>query len=176
MPGHIKKRASWQFTVDLGPQPLQRCPACRKRHRTKERGHLERCPRCRGSVGGRPGAAARVSLRSCHQAGSRDRAGEGGRRCRQRHPYRSPQLLMDDFLCDQWLPAAAAGWRGPPRAPHAPRRHRRHRRAQQRLQGVVVLVGVEWGSDACDVLGREKWGNRWALRKIPSNRGPCGHG
>ena len=28
MRGHIKKRATWQFVVDLGPQPLQHCPVC----------------------------------------------------------------------------------------------------------------------------------------------------
>ena len=31
MRGHIKKRGTWQFVVDLGLQPLQRCPPCHKR-------------------------------------------------------------------------------------------------------------------------------------------------
>ena len=35
MRGHSKKRSTWQFTIDLGLQPLQRCPACRKRCWTK---------------------------------------------------------------------------------------------------------------------------------------------
>ena len=51
MRGHIKKRSTWQFTADLGLQPLQlqRCPACRKRYWTKD-GRLKHCPRCQGPM------------------------------------------------------------------------------------------------------------------------------
>ena len=49
MRGHIKKRSSWQFTIDLGPQPLQRCPTCKKRYWTKG-DRLKRCPKCYGPL------------------------------------------------------------------------------------------------------------------------------
>ena len=49
MRGHIKKRSTWQFTVDLGLQPLQRCPACRKRYWTRD-GRLTCCPKCGGPL------------------------------------------------------------------------------------------------------------------------------
>ena len=32
MPGHLKKRATWEYVAELGPQPLERCPACHKRY------------------------------------------------------------------------------------------------------------------------------------------------
>jgi len=47
MRGHIRKRATWQITVDFGMQPLQRCPACRKRYWTRD-GRLPGCPKCGG--------------------------------------------------------------------------------------------------------------------------------
>ena len=49
MRGHIKKRASWQFVVDLGPQPLQHCPTCRKRY-WSDRGRFKACPKCHGAL------------------------------------------------------------------------------------------------------------------------------
>jgi integrase len=49
MRGHITKRATWQFVVDLGPRPLQRCPACRKRY-WLERERLRTCPKCHGPL------------------------------------------------------------------------------------------------------------------------------
>jgi integrase len=47
--GHVNKRSTWQFVVDLGPQPLQRCPTCRKRYWTEQK-RLKRCPQCHGPL------------------------------------------------------------------------------------------------------------------------------
>src|SRR5660398_180011 len=49
MQGHIKKRATWEYVAELGPQPLQRCPSCRKRFWIK-RERLPSCPICRGPL------------------------------------------------------------------------------------------------------------------------------
>ena len=49
MRGHIKKRGTWQYTLELGLRPLQRCPACRKRYWV-EKERLKRCPRCQGPL------------------------------------------------------------------------------------------------------------------------------
>src|SRR5680860_1402401 len=49
MQGHIKKRATWEYVAELGPQPLQRCPSCRKRFWIK-RERLASCPICRGPL------------------------------------------------------------------------------------------------------------------------------
>src|SRR5680860_226007 len=49
MRGHIKKRATWEYVAELGPQPLQRCPSCHKRFWIK-RDRLPCCPLCRGPL------------------------------------------------------------------------------------------------------------------------------
>ncbi|HZK48266.1 MAG TPA: Arm DNA-binding domain-containing protein, partial [Thermoleophilia bacterium] len=49
MQGHIKKRATWEYVAELGPQPLQRCPSCRKRYWIK-RERLDSCPVCQGPL------------------------------------------------------------------------------------------------------------------------------
>jgi len=49
MRGSIEKRSTWQFTMDLGLQSLQRCPACRKRYWRKD-GRLKCCPKCQGPL------------------------------------------------------------------------------------------------------------------------------
>ena len=49
MRGHINKRSSWQFVIDLGLRPLQRCPACRKRYWVEGK-RLDACPRCLGPL------------------------------------------------------------------------------------------------------------------------------
>jgi hypothetical protein len=43
MRGHLKKRATWEYVAELGPQALQRCPACHKRFWIK-REWLSNCP------------------------------------------------------------------------------------------------------------------------------------
>ena len=52
MRGHVNRRSTWQFVVELGPQPLQRCPSCRKRY-WSDRGRLHGCPKCDGPLEGR---------------------------------------------------------------------------------------------------------------------------
>jgi hypothetical protein len=47
MQGHLKKRATWEYVAELGPQPLQRCPASRQRCWIK-RERLAAGPLCHG--------------------------------------------------------------------------------------------------------------------------------
>lgn len=49
MRGHLKKRATWEYVAELGPQPLQRCPVCHKRFWIK-RERLPNCPLCHGPL------------------------------------------------------------------------------------------------------------------------------
>ncbi len=104
MRGHIKKRATWQFTVDLGLQPLQRCPACRKRYWTKD-GRLRRCPRCQGPL--EDGLARRQEFHSGYASkkeAEAELAKVAGAIAGGTHVEAS-RLLVDDFLRTQWLPA-----------------------------------------------------------------------
>jgi len=104
MRGHIKKRSTWQFTVDLGLQPLQRCPACRKRYWTKD-GRLKRCPKCQGPLEDR--LERRQEFHSgflTKREAEQELAKVAGAIAGGTHIAAS-RLLVDDFLRSQWLPA-----------------------------------------------------------------------
>jgi integrase len=104
MRGHIKKRSTWQFTVDLGLQALQRCPACRKRYWTKD-GRLKRCPKCQGPL------EDRLERRQeFHSGFATKREAEvelakvAGAIASGMH-IEASRMLVDDFLRNHWLPA-----------------------------------------------------------------------
>jgi hypothetical protein len=102
--GHIKKRSTWQFTIDLGMQPLQRCPACRKRYWTKD-GRLKRCPKCQGPL--EEGLARRQEFHSGFLTKREAELGLAkavGAIANGTH-IEASRLLLDDFLKSQWLPA-----------------------------------------------------------------------
>jgi integrase len=104
MRGHIKKRSTWQFTVDLGLQPLQRCPACRKRYWTKD-GRLKRCPKCSGPL--EDGLARRQEFHSGYASkkeAETELAKVAGALASGTH-IEASRLLLDDFLKKRWLPA-----------------------------------------------------------------------
>lgn len=104
MRGHIRKRSTWQFTVDLGLQPLQRCPACRKRYWLKD-GRLKRCPKCQGLL--EEGLERRQEFHSgfaTKKEAERELAKVAGAIASGTHIDVS-RLLVDDFLRNHWLPA-----------------------------------------------------------------------
>jgi len=104
MRGHIKKRSTWQFTADLGLQPLQRCPACRKRYWTKD-GRLKRCPRCQGVL--EDALERRQEFRSgflSRREAETELAKVVAAIATGLH-IEASRLLVDDFLRTQWLPA-----------------------------------------------------------------------
>ncbi|MBN1460107.1 MAG: site-specific integrase [Armatimonadetes bacterium] len=104
MRGHIKKRGTWQFVVDLGAQPLQRCPACRKRY-WGEHGRLRSCPKCHGPL------EDRIERRQEFHTGYQTKK-EAENELAQvlaavasgLHIERS-RMLLADYLRDEWLPA-----------------------------------------------------------------------
>ena len=104
MRGHIKKRSTWQFTIDLGLQPLQRCPACRKRYWTKD-GKLKRCPKCQGSL--EDDLARRQEFHSgfaTKREAETELAKAAGAIANGTH-IEASRLLVEEFLKKQWLPA-----------------------------------------------------------------------
>lgn len=104
MRGHINKRSTWQFVIDLGLRPLQRCPACRKRYWIEEK-RLDVCPRCSGPLedhvqrrqefhtGYKTKREAEEALATTISA-----IGSGS--------YTQPsKTLLAEFLRNEWLPA-----------------------------------------------------------------------
>ena len=104
MRGSIKKRSTWQFVVDLGPQPLQRCPVCHKRY-WSDQGRLKVCPRCHGPLEDRIERRQEfhtgyASKKEAEQELARVLAALAcGVHVRRSH------LLVGDFLLHEWLPA-----------------------------------------------------------------------
>ena len=107
MRGHVKKRSTWQFVLDLGPHPLQRCPACRKRY-WLEREPLRHCPRCQGPLEDR--LARRQEFHTGY-ASKREAEEELAKALAtiSAGTYTQPsKMLLGDFLKGEWLPALEA--------------------------------------------------------------------
>ena len=104
MRGHIKKRATWEFVVDLGPQSLQHCPVCRKRY-WSDRGRLKACPKCRGPLEDR--LARRQEFHTGFESkkeAEQELAKVLAALATGVHIEPSKMLLCD-FLRTEWLPA-----------------------------------------------------------------------
>jgi integrase len=104
MQGHLKKRATWEYVAELGPQPVQRCPACHKRFWiTRDR--LPCCPLCHGPL--------EETIRRRQEM----KAGFGTKREAQEALTKvlaslscgthiePSRLRTREFLTDEWLPA-----------------------------------------------------------------------
>jgi len=104
MRGHVKKRGTWQFVVDLGAQPLQRCPACRKRY-WGEHGRLRCCPKCHGPL------EDRIERRQEFHTGYQTKKEAENELAQVLAAIASglhvepSKMLLADFLRNEWLPA-----------------------------------------------------------------------
>jgi integrase len=106
MQGHIRKRGrgSWEYIIDIGPHPAQRCSACYHRFWVERRPKAE-CPRC----GGR--------LAETEERRRQTKAGFATRKEAQvamnktlvaveEHTYVAPtHLTLREYLTKEWLPA-----------------------------------------------------------------------
>ncbi|OFV82373.1 MAG: hypothetical protein A2W26_05565 [Acidobacteria bacterium RBG_16_64_8] len=104
MRGHVKKRSTWQFVIDLGLHPLQGCPACRKRY-WMEGEPLRRCPKCHGPLEDR--LARRQEFHTGY-ASKREAEEELAKALASitYGTYTQPsKMLLGEFLKDEWLPA-----------------------------------------------------------------------
>ena len=104
MRGHIKKRASWEFVVDLGPQPFQHCSACHKRY-WADRGRLRACPQCSGALEDR--LARRQEFHTGYESkkeAEQELAKVLAALATGGHIEPS-KMLLADFLRTEWLPA-----------------------------------------------------------------------
>ena len=104
MRGHVKKRSTWQFVIDLGLHPLQGCPTCRKRF-WLEREPLQHCPKCHGPLEDR--LARRQEFHTGY-ASKREAEEELAKALASitYGTYTQPsKMLLGEFLKNDWLPA-----------------------------------------------------------------------
>ena len=104
MRGHLRKRRTWEYILELGPQPAQRCESCGRRHWVE--GHERKtCPACAGE------------LKETSERRQRCQAGFATRKVAQAaltavlsalesgvYTERS-DVTLREFLLKEWLPA-----------------------------------------------------------------------
>lgn len=106
MTGHVRQRGGrWEMLLELGEQPAQRCPACRKRYWTDEGTH-DTCPRCGGQLDELVARRQellkdRFATKKAAQKALRDALTD-----REQGTYVPPvDLSTADYLQKRWLPA-----------------------------------------------------------------------
>ncbi len=105
MRGSVKKRATWQYTVELGLQPLQRCAACKKRYWIRAGGRQRHCPRCRGPLeeGMERRQETKTGFRTKREAEEAMATALGA--VVSGTYVVSSKMRLDEFLRKEWLPA-----------------------------------------------------------------------
>ena len=107
MRGHIRKRVTWEYVVELGDWPAQRCMTCSRRFWV-ERRKKPRCPKCGGELNDT------VERRQRCQAGFRTRKeAEDALAEAITAEYKgtsvSPEkMTVSEYLEQEWLPAIAS--------------------------------------------------------------------
>ena len=104
MRGHINKRSTWQFTIDLGPHPLERCPACRKRY-WLEREPLKHCPRCHGPLEDRLERRQEFHTGYASKREAEEELAKAITTITSGTYIQPSKILLGDFLNTEWLPA-----------------------------------------------------------------------
>jgi integrase len=103
MRGHLRKRRTWEYILELGPQPAQRCESCGGRHwvEGKER---KTCSKCGG------GLSATIERRQCCQAGFPTRKAAQAALTTVLCSLESgvyterKDVTLGEFLREEWLP------------------------------------------------------------------------
>ena len=103
MRGHLRKRRTWEYVLELGPQPAQRCRKCGRRHwvEGKER---KTCPVCAGELREtserRQSCQAGFATRKVAQAALTTVLSslESGTYTERK------DITLRDFLLEEWLP------------------------------------------------------------------------
>jgi integrase/predicted RNA-binding Zn-ribbon protein involved in translation (DUF1610 family) len=106
MQGHIRRReaGSWEYTIDIGRSPAQRCRSCGRRFWV-ERRPRERCPGCGGELvladeRRRETKGGYVTRREAQAAMSKVAAA-----VQEQVHVASSHLTVRDYLAKEWLPA-----------------------------------------------------------------------
>lgn len=107
MRGHVRKRSTWEYILELGDQPAQRCTQCRKRFWT-DSSPLKTCPACGGDLRDvlerRQAAHAGFKTKKAAETELNDALGA----VQQGVYIFAPDVTLADFMRDEWLPAIRA--------------------------------------------------------------------
>lgn len=107
MRGHVRKRVTWEYILELGDWPAQRCALCSRRFWV-ERRKKPRCPKCGGEL------KETVERRQRCQAGFRTRTeaedalAEAITAERKGTAVSPEKMTVSEYLEQEWLPAIAS--------------------------------------------------------------------
>jgi len=104
MRGHLRKRATWEFILELGDCPAQRCSACGRRFWV-ERRPRKRCPKCGGDLRETTERRQRcqAGFRTCREA--EDALADALSAQNNGVPICPERLTLARYLEEEWLPA-----------------------------------------------------------------------
>ena len=103
MRGHLRKRRTWEYILELGPQPAQRCQSCGRRQWVEGQ-ERKTCPACGGelkeTIERRQRCQAGFATRKVAQAALTTilSSVESGAYTERR------DITLDEFLREEWLP------------------------------------------------------------------------
>jgi len=105
MRGHIRKRVTWEYVVELGDWPAQRCMTCSRRFWV-ERRKKPRCPKCGGELNDT--VERRQRCQAQREEGKNPRAAVEATVRQVKHPFRAGKLPVRGLYRVQNLLVGAA--------------------------------------------------------------------
>jgi integrase len=103
--GHTRKRGTWEYIIDAGTKPAQRCLECHKRFWVqRDRGRLEACPGCGGELrlGRERYKVTKTGFPT--KSAAEDALATAITEIRRGTHVSPNKLTLGDFLTKKWLP------------------------------------------------------------------------
>ncbi|MHB8870280.1 MAG: tyrosine-type recombinase/integrase [Thermoleophilia bacterium] len=107
MRGHVRKRGTWQFILELGDLPTQRCTVCRRRHWVGRK-PLKACVKCGGPLVDRIERKQQVKTGFATKKEAQAGLTEVLRELQQGSYVEPSKVMVKEFLSLEWLPAIEA--------------------------------------------------------------------
>ncbi|MCZ7665166.1 MAG: site-specific integrase [Thermoleophilia bacterium] len=104
MRGHVRKRGTWQYILELGDQPTKRCTICNKRHWVGRR-PIRVCVKCGGSLVDRIERKQQVKTGFKTKKEAEGALADALTALRQQTYVEPTKLTVREFLEGEWLPA-----------------------------------------------------------------------
>ncbi|MHB1343036.1 MAG: tyrosine-type recombinase/integrase [Thermoleophilia bacterium] len=107
MRGHIRKRGTWQYILELGDQQTQRCTVCRRRHWVGRK-PLKVCTKCGGPLVDRIERKQQVKTGFATKKEAQVELTETLRELQHGSYVEPTKVTVKEFLSLEWLPAIEA--------------------------------------------------------------------
>lgn len=107
MRGHVRKRGTWEYILELGDQPTQRCTVCRRRHWVGRK-PLKVCTKCGGPLVDRIERKQQVKTGYATKKEAQAGLTEALRELQQGSYVEPTKVTVKEFLVNEWLPAIEA--------------------------------------------------------------------